>query len=109
MRARDTSQTRYCLCCGGGVLGLFKMLVILALLGVPLLVITALPRLFDLAGSVPAVSSGVSGPVPTPAFRLTDPPPTAIRQRLAPVVEPPPPTLAAPAAPVQVATPPPTP
>ena len=91
------------------MLGLFKVIVILALLGVPLLVITAMPRLFDLAGSVPAVSTGVSGPVATPAFRLADATPTAIRQRFAPVVEPPPPTLAAPAAPVQAATPPPSP
>jgi hypothetical protein len=91
------------------VVGLFKGLVVLALLGVPLLVITVLPRFFDLAGSVPALNPGVTGPLPTPAFRLTDPTPTTIRQRFAPVVETPPPTLFAPAAPIVVATPRPTP
>jgi hypothetical protein len=90
------------------VQGLFKALIVLALLGVPLLVITVLPQLFDLAGSVPAISTGLS-PAPTPAFRLTDPTPTNVRQRFAPVVEPPPPTLVAPAAPVQVPSPAPTP
>lgn len=88
--------------------GLIKALAVLALLGVPLLVITALPRFFELAGSVPAVSTGASGPVPTPAFRLTEPTPTNVRARFAPVDETPPPTLAPPPAPVQVATPQPT-
>jgi len=78
------------------VLNLFKGIIILALLGVPLLVITALPRLFELAGTVPALSSASTGPLPTPAFRLTDPTPTAGRARFAPVVETPPPTLSPP-------------
>jgi len=38
------------------VLSLFKPLIVVALLGVPLLVVTELPRLFELAGSVPASS-----------------------------------------------------
>ena len=92
------------------MLNLLKGVVVLALLGVPLLVITVLPRFFELAGSVPALSPGSTGPLPTPAFRLTDPTPTAIRGRFAPVVETPPPTLAPPP-PVQaqVATPRPSP
>src|SRR5258708_24529169 len=64
----------------------------LALLGVPLVVITVLPRFFELAGSGPALP-GSAGPLPTPAFRLSDPTPTNVRQRFAPVVETPPPTL----------------
>jgi len=92
------------------VLNLLKGIVILALLGVPLLVITVLPRFFELAGSVPAFSPGSAGPLPTPAFRLSDPTPTNVRQRFAPVVETPPPTLspAAPA-PAQEPTPRPSP
>jgi hypothetical protein len=82
------------------VLNLLKGVVVLALLGVPLLVITVLPRFFELAGSVPALSPGSTGPLPTPSFRLTDPTPTAIRARFAPVVETPPPTVSPPA-PVQ--------
>src|SRR5258708_18033862 len=70
----------------------------LALLGVPLVVITVLPRFFELAGSVPALP-GSAGPLPTPAFRLSDPTPTNVRQRFAPVIEPPPPTLSPPEAP----------
>jgi hypothetical protein len=84
--------------CGARVLNLFKGIVILALLGVPLVVITVLPRFFELAGSVPALPGSV-GPLPTPAFRLSDPTPTNVRQRFAPVVEPPPPTLSPPEAP----------
>ncbi len=75
------------------MLNLLKGIVVLALLGVPLLVITVLPRFFELAGSVPALSPGSAGPLPTPAFRLSDPTPTNVRQRFAPVVETPPPTL----------------
>jgi hypothetical protein len=88
------------------VLNLLKGIVVLALLGVPLLVITALPRLIELAGTVPALSPGSTGPLPTPAFRLSDPTPTAVRARFAPVVETPPPTLAPPGqAPGPAATP----
>jgi len=92
------------------VLNLFKGVVVLALLGVPLLVITVLPRFFELAGSVPALSPAASGPLPTPAFRLADSTPTAIRARFAPVVETPPSTLSPPApAGAQVRTPVPSP
>jgi hypothetical protein len=79
------------------VLNLFKGFVILALLGVPLLVITVMPRFFELAGSVPALSPGSTAPLPTPVFRLADPTPTVVRARFAPVVETPPPTLSPPA------------
>lgn len=78
------------------MLNLLKGIVILALLGVPLLVITVLPRFFELAGSVPALSPGSTGPLPTPAFRLSDPTASNVRQRFAPVVETPPPTLSPP-------------
>src|SRR5216683_1333470 len=77
----------------------------LALLGVPLVVITVLPRFFELAGSVPALP-GSTGPLPTPAFRLSDPTPTNVRQRFAPVIEPPPPTLSPPEAPAAPQAPP---
>ncbi|MCA1647418.1 MAG: hypothetical protein LC797_18815, partial [Chloroflexi bacterium] len=90
--------------------GLIKVVVVLALLGVPLLVITALPRFFELAGSVPALRTGATGPVATPGLRLADARPTNVRARFAPVEETPPPTLAARApAPVQEATPRPSP
>lgn len=79
-----------------------------ALLSVPLVVISALPRFFELAGSVPVLRTGgqaVSG-VPTPVLRLAAPQATNVRARFAPDVETPPPTLAAPAAPATlVATP----
>jgi hypothetical protein len=78
---------------------LIKIVLVLALLGVPLLVIVAMPRLFELAGSVPALTTGATGPQPTPAFRLTDPTPTVVKARFAPVEQTPPPTLAPPAAP----------
>ena len=52
---------------------LFKLLLVVALLGVPLLVITAMPRFFDLVGSVPAVLDQQVGPTATPGFTLTDP------------------------------------
>jgi hypothetical protein len=80
------------------VVSLFKALVVVLLLGVPLLVITAIPRLFELAGSVPVLTGQSSVPAPTAGFRLSDPTPTQSRPRFAPVVETPPPTLAPPAA-----------
>jgi hypothetical protein len=88
---------------------LIKAVVLLALLGVPLLVITALPQFFELAGSVPVLSGGVAGPTPTPAFKLSDPTPTNVRARFAPVVETPPPTLSPPAPAQLAATPRPSP
>jgi hypothetical protein len=69
-----------------------RVLVALLLLGVPLLVIAALPRVFEFAGSIPALGSAPA--VPTP-FRLADPTPAPqVKPRFAPVEEPPPPTLA---------------
>lgn len=89
------------------MLTLVKTLVVLALLSVPLLVITVLPRFFELAGSVPAVSQGAAGgALATPPLRLTEPTATNARPRFAPVVETPPPTLAPRAqAPAPAATP----
>jgi hypothetical protein len=90
------------------VLNLLKLLVVLALLGMPLLVITALPRIFELAGSVPAVNGLQADATPTPGFRLADPTPTNVRARFGNLDETPPPTLA-PAVPAPaVATPRPT-
>ncbi len=84
---------------------LIKAFAVLALLAVPVLVIMTLPRLFEAAGSVPALG-GAAGSGQAPAFRLAEPTPTNVRARFAPVVETPPPTLSAPApAPAQVATP----
>jgi len=65
------------------VLNLFKILVVVALLGVPLLVVTELPRLFDLAGSVPAASGQQLDPTATPGLRLTDPVPVATQKKFA--------------------------
>jgi hypothetical protein len=67
---------------------------VVALLGLPLLVITELPRLFELAGSVPATSSPQPVAQATPAFRLTEPPPTSATKRFGALDETPPPTLA---------------
>ena len=77
------------------MVGLFKAVAVVVLLGVPLLVITALPRFFELAGSIP--TSGQSG-VAAPAFRLVDATPTNARAKFAPLDETPPPTLAPPEA-----------
>jgi hypothetical protein len=69
-----------------------RVLIALLLLGVPLLVIASLPRLFEFAGSVPALGSAPAAPTP---FRLADPTPAPqTKPRFAPVEEPPPPTLA---------------
>jgi hypothetical protein len=94
--------------CGIRVLNLFKALIVVGLLGVPLLVITALPKFFEVAGSVPALG-GPAGPAPTPGFRLADPTPGSTRPRFAPLQDTPPPTLAPPVAVNQVATPQPSP
>jgi hypothetical protein len=79
-------------------MNLLKLLVVVALLGMPLVVITALPRFFELAGSVPAANGGPQiDPTATPGFRLTDPPPTRTRAQFGALDETPPPTLSAPA------------
>src|SRR5439155_26620103 len=86
-----------------------KAAAVVLLLSVPLLVITALPRFFELAGSIPASGSQPAAAA-APAFRLVDAAPTNSRARFAALEETPPPTLAPPAltAPPQ-ATPRPTP
>jgi hypothetical protein len=73
-------------------------LLIVALLGLPLLVVMEFPRLLELAGSVPPPSSGVTYVTPEPAFSLLEATPTAVRSRLAPLDDSVPPTLAPPAA-----------
>ncbi len=73
------------------MLSVARALVAVALLGVPLLVIVNLPRLFDLAGSVPSVAT-TPIVVATP-FRLSDPTPPS-KNRFGALEEPPPPTLA---------------
>jgi len=88
--------------------GLAKAAAVVLLLSVPLLVITALPRFFELAGSIPAAGSQPAAAAP--AFRLVDATPTNSRARFAALEETPPPTLAPPAmTATPVATPRPTP
>jgi hypothetical protein len=77
--------------------GLFKALAAVLLLGVPLLVISALPRLFELAGSVPVVSSAAARATATPQLRLIATTATPQKARFAALEETPPPTLAPPA------------
>lgn len=78
------------------MLNLFKLLLVVALLGVPLLVITAMPRFFELVGSVPAVREQQVDPTATPGFTLTDPTATRAPSRFGALDETPPPTLAPP-------------
>jgi hypothetical protein len=80
------------------VASLGRSLFIVALLAIPLLVITELPRLFELASSVPIQVTGQDIATPVPAFRLLDATPTPVRSRFAPLDDNPPPTLAAPVA-----------
>jgi hypothetical protein len=78
--------------------GFFKALCAVALLAVPLLVITAAPRLFELV--VPTTSGQTTRTQAAgPPVRLAEPTAaaTAVRGRFAPLTEVPPPTLAAPA------------
>ncbi len=81
-------------------------MLVIALLAVPLLVVIELPRLFDLAGSVPPPTAGVTFATPTPSFSLSDATPTAARGRVSILDAGPPPTLAPPST---TATPAPTP
>jgi hypothetical protein len=64
-----------------------RLLMALVLLGVPLLVVSSLPRLFELAGSVPSIAGGHAVPVPTP-FRLPEPPPPTLAPAPTPTVAP---------------------
>jgi hypothetical protein len=75
----------------GHMAGTVRALLALALLGVPVLVVLNLPRLFEIVGSVPAVTTAAVV-APTP-FRLSDPTPTS-KPRFVPFDETPPPTLA---------------
>jgi SH3 domain-containing protein len=76
--------------------GVFKALVVLVLLGVPLLVISALPRLLEL---VPSTTAGQTTTANAQQqFRLPAATPTTQRSRFAALEETPPPTLAPPAA-----------
>jgi hypothetical protein len=68
---------------------------VVALLGLPLLVVIELPRFLDLAGSVPAPTDRAELATPEPAFRLLDPTP-APRSRFAPLDDRVPPTLSPP-------------
>jgi hypothetical protein len=72
-------------------------LLIVALLGLPLLIVVELPRFLDLAGSVPP-PSGVTYVTPEPAFKLLDATPTAVKSRFAPLDDSVPPTLSPPLA-----------
>jgi hypothetical protein len=75
-------------------------LFVVALLGVPLLVVTELPRFLDLAGSVPAPRPSDVFVTPTPGFRLNDATPVGAgsRSRSSALDDVIPPTLAPPAA-----------
>ena len=91
--------------------GLFKALFLLVLLATPLVVISALPRLFDLAGSVPTSAAQAEAAPQQQQFRLSDPTATSQRARFGRLEETPPPTLAPPSltsTPVPTAPPTPT-
>jgi SH3 domain-containing protein len=80
------------------VSSLGRSLLIVALLGLPLLVVIELPRFLDLAASVPAPPSDVAFVTPEPSFRLLDVTPTPPRSRYAPLDDSVPPTLSPPVA-----------
>src|SRR5436190_17264465 len=77
---------------------LARSLLVVVLMAVPLLVVTQLPKLLDLAGSVPAPQSSVTYVTPEPAFKVLEATPSADRPRIAPLDSTPPPTLAPPVA-----------
>jgi len=78
------------------VSSLVRSLLVVALLGLPLLVVMQLPRFLDLAGSVPAPPDQTTFATPEPAFRLVDATPTAARVRVDPLENAVPPTLSPP-------------
>ncbi|GAC1318205.1 MAG: hypothetical protein NVSMB2_12760 [Chloroflexota bacterium] len=85
---------------------LFKACVALALLGLPLLVVSAVPRLFDLVSAVPSETRASTTTAPAPAFHLMEPTPATSARKFASLEEAPPPTLApAPLTAAPVATP----
>jgi hypothetical protein len=69
---------------------------VVALLAVPVLVVLALPRFFDLAGSVPPPTTGVTFVTPTPGFSLSEVTPTAALGHVSVLDAGPPPTLVPP-------------
>jgi hypothetical protein len=77
------------------VASLVRALFALAVLAVPIVVVTQLPRFFELANSVPAAPGGAGLASPVPAFRLLEASPTA-RSRFAPLDDTIPPTLSPP-------------
>jgi hypothetical protein len=79
------------------VVNLFKLVIVVALLGMPFVVISAAPRFFELLGAVPAVSGAQVDATPTPGFKLTEPAATRAPAKFGALDETPPPTLSAPA------------
>jgi hypothetical protein len=79
------------------VTSLGRLVLLIALLAVPVLVVIELPRFFDLAGSVPPPTAGVTFVTPTPGFSLSEVTPTAARGRVSILDAGPPPTLVPPA------------
>ena len=73
-----------------------RSLLIVALLGLPLLVVIELPRFLDLAASVPPPANGVTFATPEPAFTLLNA--TPVKSRFAPLNDNVPPTLSPPVA-----------
>jgi Bacterial SH3 domain len=80
------------------VSSLGRSLLVVILLALPVMVVIALPKFLDLAGSVPPPPSGVTFATPGPAFNLLDSTPTSERARIAPLEQTPPPTLSPPSA-----------
>jgi hypothetical protein len=78
------------------VASLVRAVFVVVLLAIPVVVITELPRFFELAGSVPPPSTDVTFATPSPAFRLIDVTPAG--SRFASLDQTPPPTLSPPAA-----------
>lgn len=75
---------------------LFKACVALAFLGLPLLVVSAVPHLFELVSAVPSETRTSTTTAPAPAFHLIDPTPASSTRKFASLEEAPPPTLAPP-------------
>ncbi len=87
-----------------------RSLLVVALLGLPLLVVMQLPHFLELAGSVPPPANGVTFATPEPAFSLLNSTPTPGKSRFAPLDDSVPPTLSPPvAAATPMVTPRPTP
>ncbi len=76
---------------------LVRTLLVVVLLATPVVVVVELPRLFEIAGSVPVTASDVGFATPAPAFSLL-PTPTPFAPRFSPLDDTPPPTLSPPVA-----------